>query len=320
MAVNQDIRTVLRKHLEKPASSFSIGCFGAIAEFHRIPSEPVDVTEYGHALQSITAQGAIQITLQLAITPIAYEGISKNAKYWQQGVVFCLPQAQARMSQRQHIAELGPDCEALQEKHQSAILFDLGLGAENIDFCIRTEDGALIDALRQCKGQSFFEINNELKDNILRLSPHRVILSRIGRIEVYQSIGLEKTPAGSHTHLLPKLLATGRTHSANIPVPDGYLPVLSLYPEHALGPATDDNRQMNTKLFDEFQWLLNKWGRRAYVEEKQRVQHAILSGEKPENYTMATERHVRAAVKVTIRQMCYQYPDLENVYLWNSFF
>jgi len=320
MEINQDIRAVLREHLEKPASSFSIGCFGAIAEFHRIPSEPVDVTEYGHTLQSITAQGAIQIALQSAITPVAYEGISKNTKSWQQGVVFCLPQAQARMAQRQHITELGPDHDALQEKHQSAILFDLGLGAENIDFCIRTEDGALIDALRQCRNQSFFETSPELKDSILQLSPHRVILSRIGRIEVYQPIGLEKTPEGSHTHLLPKLLASRRTHSANIPVPDGYLPVLSLYPEHALISANDDNRQLNAKLFDEFQRLLNKWGRKAYIEEKQRVQHAILSGAKPGDYTMATERYVRAAFKVTIRQMCYQYPDLENVYLWNSFF
>jgi len=320
MAINQDIRTVLREHLEKPASSFSIGCFGAIAEFHRIPSEPVEVTEHQHTLQSITAQGAIQIALQSAITPVAYEGISKNTKSWQQGVVFCLPRAQARMSQRQHITELGPDRDALQEKHQSAILFDLGLGAENIDFCIRTEDSVLIDALRQCRNQSFFETSPELKDSILQLSPHRVILSRIGRIEVYQPIGLEKTPEGSHTHLLPKLLASRRTHSANIPVPDGYLPVLSLYPEHALGSAGDDNRQMNTKLFDNFQKLLAMWGRKAYVEEKRRVQQAILSGENPKNFAMAPERYVRAAVKVAIRQMRYLYPDLGNVHRWDSFF
>ncbi len=320
MEINQDIRTVLREHLEKPASSFSIGCFGAIAEFHRIPSEAVEVTEHQHTLQSITAQGAIQIALQSAISPVAYEGISKNTKSWQQGVVFCLPQAQARMSQRQHITELGPDRDALQEKHQSAILFDLGLGAENIDFCIRTEDSALIDALRQCRNQSFFETSPELKDSILQLSPHRVILSRIGRIEVYQPIGLEKTPEGSHTHLLPKLLASRRTHSANIPVPDGYLPVLSLYPEHALSHTDEGDMQFDTELFDKFQVLLQKWGRKAYVREKHRVQQAVLSAEKPENYTIPSERYIRAATKITLRQMHYQYPDLENLHIWNSFF
>jgi hypothetical protein len=37
----------------------------------------------------------------------------------------------------------------------------------------------------------------------MQLSPTRVILSKLGRIEIYQPIGKEKTPHGPHTHLLP---------------------------------------------------------------------------------------------------------------------
>jgi hypothetical protein len=48
---------------------------------------------------------------------------------------------------------------------------------------------------------------------------HRVFLSRVGRAEVYQAIPLPdaKRPDGPHTHVLPKLLRAGRTHSANDP-------------------------------------------------------------------------------------------------------
>ena len=51
---------------------------------------------------------------------------------------------------------------------------------------------------------------------ILAANPHRVFISRLGRIEVYQPIPPPsgKSPEGPHTHVLPKLLKSGRTHPA----------------------------------------------------------------------------------------------------------
>ena len=73
---------------------------------------------------------------------------------------------------------------------------------------------------------------------ILAANPHRVFLSRLGRIEVYQPIppASGKSPDGPHTHVLPRLLKSGRTHPATEPIPDGWFPCAHLYPPH---PARD---------------------------------------------------------------------------------
>ena len=51
---------------------------------------------------------------------------------------------------------------------------------------------------------------------ILAANPHRVFISRLGRIEVYQPIPPPsgKSPEGPHTHVLPRLLQSRRTHPA----------------------------------------------------------------------------------------------------------
>ena len=73
---------------------------------------------------------------------------------------------------------------------------------------------------------------------ILHANPHRVFISRLGRIEVYQPIPPPsgKSPEGPHTHVLPRLLKSGRTHPATEPVPEGWIPCAHLYPPH---PARD---------------------------------------------------------------------------------
>ena len=73
---------------------------------------------------------------------------------------------------------------------------------------------------------------------LLETNPHRVFISRIGRIEVYQPIPPPsgKSPDGPHTHVLPKLLKSGRTHAATEPIPEGWIPCAHLYPQH---PARD---------------------------------------------------------------------------------
>ncbi len=320
MKTKTTLQQQLFKHLNQQSCSFSIGCFGAIAEFHRLPSDHPQVQNRQNTLESLTPEGAIRIRCDQPLTPVAYEMTSRQPHRWQQGVVFCLPAAQAVMSQRQTIAELGEDSQALQQQHRTHRLFDLGIGAKNIDFCIRTDDAALIEALRACIGQSFFAVDVSIRDEILRLSPDRVIVSKAGRIEVYQPIGKDKTPEGSHTHLLPKLLATGRTHSANVPVPDGYLPVLHMYPESSLAEDSEGNITLNQSAFEHFQALLKQWGGTAYLEEKARVKQAILANENPEDYPMASERHVRTAVRVTIRQLYYLQSAQDNLTRWNRFF
>ena len=320
MDTYSQLQQQLFNHLNQKSTSFSIGCFGAIAEFHRLPDNTPLVQEDSSRLESITAEGAIRIQLTEQLCPIAYEIASKDKQRWRHGVAFCLPEAAALMAQRNKITETGPDQQAILKEHRDQIVFDLGLGVKNIDFCIRTDHAGLIETLRQCTGQSFFALDTQVKDEILRLNPHRLVLSKAGRIEVYQSIGRDKTPAGSHTHLLPKLLATGRTHSANVPIPDSFLPVLQMYPESPLSNDSDGNTVFNSKAFDHFQQLLHQWGEKAYVVEKRRVKEAILSDARAEDYPMPSTRHVRTAIRVTIRQLKYQNPGSDNLKKWEQFF
>jgi hypothetical protein len=58
-----------------------------------------------------------------------------------------------------------------------------------------------------------FEPGNPAMGMILAANPHRVFISRLGRIEVYQPIPPPsgKSPEGPHTHVLPRLLKSGRT-------------------------------------------------------------------------------------------------------------
>ncbi len=108
-------------------------------------------------------------------------------------------------------------------KIAKSILFDLGLGALQADFCVRINDHGLAARLREHAGRAVFEPGNPAMAMILAANPHRVFVSRLGRIEVYQPIPPPsgKSPEGPHTHVLPRLLNSGRTHPATEPVPEG---------------------------------------------------------------------------------------------------
>jgi hypothetical protein len=72
----------------------------------------------------------------------------------------------------------------LRAADRSAVLFDLGLGALQIDACVRSADPEVIAALRDSEGRSIFAAGNGATGVILASNPHRVFISRIGRIEV----------------------------------------------------------------------------------------------------------------------------------------
>ena len=224
---------LLRDAVADPENSFSIGSLGAIAEFHRDASEALTLDEV-ERMSIATARGALSIDLRDGIVPITYEnttdeGSCRRAGEAQKEVLFCLPMADATRHRRVVLTELGPDHDAVHEADRAALLFDLGLGALNVDFCIRTTDRTLIELLRKGVGRSLLGSESQLFPAIVDASPDRMAISALGRIEVYQPISKTRSPDGPHTHVLPELLKTGQTHAAGTPVLDGYLPCLSLY-------------------------------------------------------------------------------------------
>jgi hypothetical protein len=222
------VERILEERLQDPATRWSIGVFGALAEFQRDDGEPAR----SGAREVVTARGAIRLLPVDECRPVAYEPRSAKQNGRDFGVALCLPEAAARLQCREVLTELGPDSEAINETDRGAMLFDLGLGSPYGMFCVRAADETQIAKLKAGLGRPLLDPANSLFGEIARLSPHRVFMSRLGRIEVYQRIAAPggATPEGPHTHLLPKLVLRKRTHSANALLPQGLVPCATYYP------------------------------------------------------------------------------------------
>ncbi len=201
---------LLHQQIADADTQWSLGTFGGIAEFSRDRDEKVSLTQSATGAFAVTARGGIAIDLSAGGRPFAFETIPRSA--WSQRVALCLPAEACAMNRRTALTGLGPDHAALKPEHRGSILFDLGLGAPQADLCVRIDDPDTVAQLRRFCGQSLFDPANPAMGVLLNTNPHRVFISRIGRIEVYQPIppASGKSPEGPHTDILPKLLNSGR--------------------------------------------------------------------------------------------------------------
>jgi len=309
--------------------TWSIATFGAIAEFSRAPGEAGHAIEEGktgeEGFRIVTPRGGLRYRHSPHAKIIAYEGLSKDPKLWSQGISICLPERDARMASAHALTETGPDVESFHERDRTHTMFDIGLGAPHIAACVRTSDADLTTVLRDHAGQSLFEGEGEGKGKgealhaIHAHNPDRVFTSPLGRIEVATPIAHEdgETATGPHTHVLPELLATGRTHAATVPIPDGYLPCMNLFPPN---PARDERGEARS--FDEgdhrvFQAILAEYGDPAANAIKQQVIESIAAGHGPGDILSSESRPLnlplnlslnrieRTALRVTLRQVRY---------------
>ncbi|TMJ04748.1 MAG: hypothetical protein E6G97_04395 [Alphaproteobacteria bacterium] len=289
--------------LADPHAQWSLGTFGAIAEFMRDPDEPADISRDETWMSVVTPRGGIRLVARPSLRPIAFETITTQA--WSQRVAFCLPAAESAMNRRAALTELGSDTDALRPQDRDAIRFDLGLGAAQVDCCIRSADAELIAGLRAHAGRSLFEPGNPAMGLILRHSPPRVFVTRAGRAEVYQSIPAPggKAPEGPHTHVLPKLLAHERTHAATEPIPRGFVSCAHLYPAHPLRDGYGRARPFDTLRYTAFQRLLSRYGDIEHVRLKRNVTKAINAGAGPEAIAMPKDRFAQASIRVALRQL-----------------
>jgi hypothetical protein len=209
------------------------------------------------------------------------------------------------MGRRTVLTELGPDTGALRERDRDGVLFDLGLAAPQADLCIRVADPQVTDELRNQVGRPVFEPGNPAMGVILAASPHRVFISRIGRAEVYQPIPPHdgKSPEGPHTHVLPKLLKSGRTHPATEPIPEGLVPCAHFYPAHPAKDALGQACAFERSRHDAFQRLLAELGAPESAAFKRDVIAAVTHGEPPWTEARVGGRGARANVRIALRQM-----------------
>ena len=313
-----DLQTLLKTHLDDSNCGFSVGGFGALAEFHDAEAEPEQSN--GNQLCRSSPRGALRIELSGRERALAYEVRAEHAERWQCGIGIIGDSAASRMSGRTALTELDVDHNAVRASDRSMRLFDLGAGMPHVDFCVRTDDHTLIETLRRYAGKTVIASGHAALEAIIDSSPHRVVTSRIARIEVYQRIDRHQTPPGPHTHLLPDLLNHRRTHSANVPLPKDTAPLLTLHPENPLVDALGRERDFLSAAFVRFESVLERFGDPAYIAEKRRFRAAIDANQAPEDYVAASSRIGRLAQRIAFRQFMHSGIDNASLERWRTHF
>jgi hypothetical protein len=298
-----NISDFLAAQLADVETQWSLGTFGAIAEFMRDQNEPFKLSRSDVALAVVTERGGLRIAPTAAVRLFAYE--TTTLKSWSARLALCLPDAQCAMNGRRVLTELAPDADALRSEDRSAILFDLGLGARQVDVCVRVSDPEVAARLRMHAGQNVFVPGNPAMGVILKASPHRVFVSRLGRAEVFAPIPAPdgKSPEGPHTHVLPDLLRHGRTHAATEPIPEGWIPCAHLYPAHPARDAMGNSQPFDAARHDAFQEMLQRFGDPRFVALKERVAAAVAAGEDPATIAVGETRFARTNIRVALRQI-----------------
>ncbi|MER1968897.1 hypothetical protein [Castellaniella sp. GW247-6E4] len=283
---------------------WSIGTFGAIGEFMRDDEEPASISLDAGACRIVTSRGGMRVTPVPALQVIAYDTLASDGETWGQAIAFCLPKPD--QCQQSGVRDLGPDREALRHEDRDMRLFDLGVGIGHVRFCVRTEDIALIAQLEALDGRPIFGPGGQaVMTEVLRAQPHRVLFSPIGRIEVYAPIPAPggNSPEGPHTHLLPKLLAAGRTHAANAPIPIDLQPVLMLHPRSPWRDGGGRRVPFDRELDEIFQRLLRQFGLPEDIAIRIAIEDAVERGVSPQAYLWPETRRGRIAARIVLRRL-----------------
>ena len=229
-----ELGTRLAEHLRDTASSWSMGSYGAVAEFFQKPGEAIAGTD---DFTCVTPRGGIRLEIRDDIRVCDFEKPDGRGDEQHQ-IALCLPVRESKLSNAATLTERGADSAALREDDCESVLFNLGVsalgsGCFQVDFCVRTDDPKLIDFCRRHCGSSVFAHGSPVVPRLLEDQPTRVVVTRLGRIEVYQVIGGDHTdgmtPDGPHTHLLPELLRLNLTHPPDVTIEDGWVPCAFLY-------------------------------------------------------------------------------------------
>jgi predicted Fe-S protein YdhL (DUF1289 family) len=229
----EEIRSFVIKTFRPGSGAWVAGVHGAVAEFCIGEAEPYDSEVDTHTVRASSARGAIRFTLSEHIQALALGSASDAAGF--EIVALAIPCDRATSFRDRGLMRVGPDREAIRDKHREEILYDFGLGRNGSGFGIRTPDGELKARLDRVLGLEWQQFLSAVGADLLRISPTRVVRNSIGRIEIFTAIPSPDgaSASGPHTHFLPDHLKERRDLPANIRIPPGYISCAIFYPECA---------------------------------------------------------------------------------------
>ena len=277
-----DLKGVLTAHVANPETTWSLGTFGAVAEFSR-SSHEVAVTEGNAAdISVVTDRGGIRIRPIAGLRLVASESATGDS--WNQRVALCLKEEHCAMNRRGVLTELGPDSEAMREirSETASCSISASIPCRWMPVCACPTPMSSSG----CGGVAAVGCSTPRVrpwERYSTASPHRVFMSRVGRVEVFQPIppANGKSPEGPHTHVLPKLLRHRRTHSATEAIPEGWVPCAHFYPAHPMKDAFGAGPSYEGRYHTAFQDLLFRFGDDQLVDLKNRMLAAVSEGHDP---------------------------------------
>lgn len=297
--MNQDHRqlleNLLNRLLDDSRTSFSVGCLGAIAEYHWEADEPSRRVEplgranaHGHVLVDGLERFADHVR------GVAWLDGAGHDLPWRQSFELVLPEELARGSGRDRITRVREDGEG--------VWFDMGIGASNVEAYVVAQGDELIDTLDRAAGTRFVEDGNPGYAAVKRFSPPRVFKSCLAEVRVDQRIPsrerAETAPHGPHTHVLRGLLAGGARAAASAPArPAGTVPVLAVHVPH---PMADEMGRLHDFDADDhaaFDKLLDAFAPRAWLAERDALFARAEGGPRPASVDRRVARPVLAILR-----------------------
>ncbi len=97
----------LAEQLADAEIAWSVGTFGAIAEFTRDADEAATIARADGTISAVTARGGLRIEAARDLRPIASESLTSES--WSHRVALCLPEEACAVSGRPVLTEIGPD-------------------------------------------------------------------------------------------------------------------------------------------------------------------------------------------------------------------
>lgn len=222
--VQDELVAWVRDSIVSQQGAWVIGAPGAVAEFPSRSDGPIDIRVEGGVVTARRPDSALRLSISEKVRAFAFADHGP--------IVLGLPRGRATLPSNAFLTSIGPDTAAIDGGQRTRSLFDLGIGRRYARFCIRTDDAALIASLTAYDRRHWSDFMPALLPQLIAVSPHRVVESAAGRIEVYTPVlsPEQHSAGGAQAQFLPEVLASGEDIGSGLAPPEYAAPVAIFYP------------------------------------------------------------------------------------------